>query len=286
MKMIKKLAAVLTAAALVFGVTSCADVTEDENLELSISQNSTIVSIDYPDDYDGMEVTVVYNIGTEPSVDFKAETADILIGKKYTGPFSVSFDGAGSDSVTVYARAFYKNEETGKYSMGPLASKVITKNASQTVPSNYATTGTKEGLFEFRLSETGNSNTTHYFDTSSTNVFELDGTFTKVYYQIQFSWKGKGKGNWYLYMRDVNQGLIKGADGTTSFVATGSYTGSCFDASNGSVAAGALKLAGGTQDVIVNTTGTPHFYMNVNASTVSVSSGNISGTITIDGSAK
>lgn len=293
--MMKKFAVLAAAAAFVFGVTSCSQVDDDENLLLTISQNGTVVSIDYPDDYDGMEVTVVYGI-TEPVIDYTTTPPTYTGSYKYTEPFIPAFDGAGGDSVVIYARAFYYNNETLKYTQGPLAQKRYTKPAvSAPVTNAPDASGKVSGDFVFTLAETGNSNTTHYFDTSSSNCFKLNDTFNNVYYQTQFSWKGNGKGNWYLYMRDKNNGLIKGTDGNTSFVAKGTYTGDCFNSTSGSVAGGnlLLKNAAGNDagTVVVDTKAKPQFTMNVTGSGITLggSSGDAqlsSGNVSVHGMAK
>ncbi len=290
--MIKKLAVLAAAAAFVFGITSCSQVEDDENLLLNISQNGTVVSIDYPDDYDGMEVTVVYGY-TEPVIDYTVTPPSYTGSTKYNGPFIVSFEGAGGDARVIYARAFYYNNETLKYTQGPLGEKTLIKPAtSSTVTNAPDASGDAFGTFTFELAETGNSNTTHYFDTASSNLFKLNDTFNNVYYQTQFSWKGNGKGNWYLYMRDVNNGLIKGTNGNTSFVAKGTYTGDCFNSTSGAVAGGPLVLkdagnnAAGT--VVVETGEKPQFTMQVTGTGITLggSSGDAqlsSGTVSVYG---
>ena len=67
-------------------------------------------------------------------------------------------------------------------------------------------------------------------------------------------------------MRDVNNGLIK-TDGTTAFVAKGTYTGSCFDSSSGAVTAGDLVLLNdgnsNTENVTVTAGTTPTFTADI-----------------------
>ena len=156
--------------------------------------------------------------------------------------------------MTVKARGYYYDSTSKTFYQGPVAEQSVTYADSTAVTTDATTstaTGASSGKFEFTLASTGNSNTVHYFDTSASNVFKLNDDYPNAYYQIQFSWKGNGKGNWYLYMRDVNNGLIKNEAGSTSFLAKGTYTGDCFNASNGSVANGDLTLTNTD-----NTTGT------------------------------
>ena len=242
MKNIKKIFAGMLVATAAFGFFGCSDdPEEDENLVVSITGNQNIVTIAAPDEYDGQDVKLIYTIdGTEPKAVLNTDKTDVTVtGTAYTAPFEIS------ETVTVKARGYYYDSTSKTFYQGPVAEQSVTFAESTTVSTDATTstaTGASSGKFEFTLASTGNSNTVHYFDTSASNVFKLNDDYPNAYYQIQFSWKGTGKGNWYLYMRDVNKGLIKNSDGSTSFLAKGTYTGDCFDASNGSVANGDLTL--------------------------------------------
>ncbi len=251
MKNIKKIFAGMLVATAAFGFFGCSDdPEEDENLVVSITGNQNIVTIAAPDEYDGQDVKLIYTIdGTEPKAVLNTDKTDVTVtGTAYTGPFEIS------ETVTVKARGYYYDATSKTFYQGPVAEQSVTFAESTAVTTDKTAstaTGASSGEFDFTLASTGNSNTVHYFDTSASNVFKLNDDYPNAYYQIQFSWKGNGKGNWYLYMRDVNNGLIK-SNGSTSFLAKGTYTGSCFDASNGSVANGTLTLANEGSD----TTGT------------------------------
>lgn len=125
--------------------------------------------------------------------------------------------------------------------------------AKENAPSTTSETAVQTevgGSFQFNLAATGNSNSNHYFDTSSTNVFDYittDGTTKeKCYYQFQFNYKGSGKGNWYLYMRCGGEVVAYKDEHSNEwdkkFIAYGTYAGDCFNASSGEVAAGTLSL--------------------------------------------
>ena len=110
-------------------------------------------------------------------------------------------------------------------------SESITKTVTvkSSIDTSKSETASVSGNYTFKLASSGNSLFTHYFDTSATNLFKWD-EYEHCYYQIQFSYKSAGKGNWYLFVRQVgNATPIKGSDGKTNFVAQGSYTGTCFD---------------------------------------------------------
>lgn len=128
------------------------------------------------------------------------------------------------------------------------------ENAGNAAPTTVSETATKSdtigGSFTFNIAETGNSNTLHYYDTSETKVFTYksgDTTYKNCYYQFQFTWKGAGKGNWHLYIR--NNGTPIPYDdayaaewGDKKFIAYGTYKGDCFNASSGAVSKGDLIL--------------------------------------------
>ena len=283
MKMLKKICTVIAALSLAFGLASCTNIQEDEDLIISIQQDGTVVTLTAPSEYEGnnFKVYIVYTLDdTEPAVsNFNSEaytenpgSPDAWVTK--AGEFCdglLNIDFGTKDSVTIKAIGFYVDDSdpTSLALMtGPVASKVLTKpSASGSSAQTPEASGKKNGEnIVFNLSETGNSNTTHYFDTSKTNLFKFNDDYPNVYYQTQFSWKGNGKGNWYLYMRDVNKGLIK-TNGSTAFVAQGSYTGDCFNSSSGAVTPGSLVLTNSgnsnTETVTVAAGASPYFTADV-----------------------
>lgn len=249
MKNIKMILAGLFIAIAAFGFFGCSDTEDDDDLVVTISNSSdNLVTIIAPDEYSGKNVVIIYTTdGTSPKIEnVKADTskstgysADVT-GTEYEGPFSSTV------GTTIKARGYYVDTTKtpiGKY-QGPVATYTVKTveaaqiNATETV--NEAT-GASSGKFTFALASTGNSMQTHYFDTSSSNVFKLNEEHAKAYYQTQFSWTGTGKGHWYLYMRDVGGGIIKLSDDSkTNFLAKGSYTGDCFNALQ--VKAGSIVL--------------------------------------------
>lgn len=239
MKNLKKILGGALVAVAAFGFFGCSDEPEeDENLVVSITGNQNIVTIAAPDEYDGQDVKIVYTLdGTEPVVKLTDDKTDVTVtGTAYESPFEIS------ENVTVKARGYYYDSAKKSFYQGPVAEKSVTYSDDTKVTTAKEAEGTSTGDFEFSLASTGNSNTVHYFDTSASNVFKYSDDYPNAYYQIQFTWKGSGKGTWYLYMRDVNNGLIKKSNGSTAFLAKGTYTGACFDASDGSVANGKLTL--------------------------------------------
>ena len=72
-------------------------------------------------------------------------------------------------------------------------------------------------------------------------MFKLNNDHPTAYYQTQFTWKGNGKGTWYLYMRDLGGSLIKASE-NSNFLAKGTYSGDCFNSTKGDVATGDLAL--------------------------------------------
>ncbi|MBO4404410.1 MAG: hypothetical protein J5780_03660 [Treponema sp.] len=298
MKMLKKICTVIAALSLAFGLASCTNIQEDEDLIISIEQDGTVVTLTAPSEYEGnnFKVFIIYTLdGTEPSVsNFNSEAYAANNGADKGEPDNwvskngeickglVVVDFGTGDSVTIKAKGFYVDESdpTSLALMtGPVASKVLTKpSVSGSSAQTPAADGQKSGKFTFNLTDTGNSNTTHYFDTSKTNIFKFNDDYPNVYYQTQFSWKGNGKGNWYLYMRDVNKGLIKN-NASAAFVAKGTYTGACFDSSSGAVTAGELTLlneAGTETDKVTVTTGDKAFFSATVFNSIStVASGSI-----------
>ncbi|MBQ9205258.1 MAG: hypothetical protein IJ158_00915 [Treponema sp.] len=251
MKNIKKCGLLALMSIAVLGFFGCAldDSEEDEKLILDISSNNNMVMINAPAEYDNQTIVILYtDDGTAPSVTYdksKVTGTDYTTGLTTTGtvftdPFEISAD------KTIKAIAYYFDASTQKLWKGKVASTKITYNSNTSVTTAATTstaTGASSGDFTFNLASTGNSNTTHYFDTSATNVFRLNDEHQNAYYQTQFSWKGTGKGKWYLYMRDLGGGIIKPENSDSNFLATGSYTGDCFNDSHGKIADGDLTLS-------------------------------------------
>ena len=71
MKMLKKICTVIAALSLAFGLASCTNIQEDEDLIISIEQDGTVVTLTAPSEYEGnnFKVYIVYALdGDEPSV--------------------------------------------------------------------------------------------------------------------------------------------------------------------------------------------------------------------------
>ena len=236
MKNIKRILGGALMAVAAFGFFGCDDTEDDDELEVTIENtNDFVVSIVAPDEYDGKDVVIVYTTdGTDPEVKVK-EDSSATDGYKvetnatqYDGPFQ------SENGTTIKARGYYvvKSDSGLDSYRGPVASHTVVKNESVTeTNATEDVSGTSSGEFTFTLASSGNTNSIHYFDTANSNVFKLNDTHPKVYYQIQFSWRGTGKGNWYLYMRDVGGSIIKSSSGN-SFISKGTYTGSVFDKSS------------------------------------------------------
>lgn len=243
----------MMALSLAFVACSDSDTEEDDNLYVeftvsgSESDSSRTVTMKAPSGYEDKNIQIVYTLDdSTPELTFDktsygtgkkiAEYVNYGTASLYEGPITIG------ETTTIKAIAFYVDATAEKCVKGSAwSSKIVTVTAQKAnVAETKTTAGASSGNFTFTLASTGNSNTTHYFDTSSTNVFKLNDEHENVYYQTSFSWKGKGRGNWYLYMRDLNGGLVK-KDGLT-FLANGSYTGNCFDNSRGEVADGELTL--------------------------------------------
>ena len=256
MKNLKKSLALLLSFAAVFMFFSCAtDTEDDENLVVQFnitdsSQTVKSVTMTPPSEYSDKDVHIVFTLDeSTPELTYNksaynkdasvAEYVDYGTASLYEGAVKIG------ETCTIKAIAFYVNTDTGKCVTGTWTSTKITISASKTdAAETSSATGASSGDFTFTLAETGNSNLYHYFDTYRTNVFKLNDAHPNVYYQTSFSYKGKGKGNWYLYMRDLNGGLVK--KGSENFLAQGTYKGSCFDDSKGNVAEGNLTLYNGT----------------------------------------
>ena len=259
MKNLKKLLLALIIGGGVFAFFGCSDGDDtevDETLQVEFivsgneSEPSRTVEMKAPSGYENKGIKIVYTLDeSTPEIKFIKEKYDSTKTDQSLAEYidygtASLYDSAVTIAVTstIKARAFYVDATSEKCVMG---SEWSTTTVKVTPAANTTkVTGTSSGDFTFTLASTGNSNTNHYFDTSSTNVFKLNDEHPTVYYQTAFSWKGKGKGNWYLYMRDLNGGLVKKDSG--NFLANGTYTGACFDDSKGAVADGELVLVNGT----------------------------------------
>ncbi len=223
MKSLKKIFAGMFVAAAAFGFFGCSDEPEeDESLVVSITGNQNIVTIAAPDEYDGKDVKIVYTIdGTEPSVRLNSSKTDVdVTGTVYSDPFEIT------ENTTIKARGYYFDSAAKTFYQGPVATSAVayTENSSSNTDTTASATPPTSAV-TFKMASTGNSNTVKYFDTANSAVFKYGEK--NAYYQIQFSWKGTSKGNWYLYMREVGGGVI--ANGSNKFIAKGTYTGSAFD---------------------------------------------------------
>lgn len=223
MKSLKKIFAGMFVAVAAFGFFGCSDEPEeDESLVVSITGNQNIVTIAAPDEYDGKDVKIVYTIdGTEPSVRLNSSKTDVdVTGTVYSDPFEIT------ENTTIKARGYYFDSAAKTFYQGPVATSAVdyTENSSSNTDKVASATPPTSAV-TFKMASTGNSNTVKYFDTANSAVFKYGEK--NAYYQIQFSWKGTSKGNWYLYMREVGGGVI--ANGSNKFIAKGTYTGSAFD---------------------------------------------------------
>lgn len=223
MKSLKKIFAGMFVAAAAFGFFGCSDEPEeDESLVVSITGNQNIVTIAAPDEYDGKDVKIVYTIdGTEPSVRLNSSKTDVdVTGTVYSDPFEIT------ENTTIKARGYYFDSAAKTFYQGPVATSAVdyTENSSSNTDKVASATPPTSAV-TFKMASSGNSNTVKYFDTANSAVFKYGEK--NAYYQIQFSWKGTSKGNWYLYMREVGGGVI--ANGSNKFIAKGTYTGSAFD---------------------------------------------------------
>jgi len=254
MKNLKRVFAGFLAIFAAFVFFGCADTEEDDELVVqftvsgSDSDSTRTVTMKAPDGYEDKTIYIVYTLDESTpdlvftKANYKAtasvvEYVDWGTASLYENPLTLG------ETTTVKAIAFYVDEASEKCVKGSeWSTKKVTVTSEKTAENVNEAAGASSGTFSFTLASTGNSNTTHYFDTSSTNVFKLNASHPTVYYQTSFSTGGKGKGKWYLYMRDLNGGLVK-KDGV-NFLANGTYTGSCFDDyKTGEVADGTLILS-------------------------------------------
>ncbi|WP_191016811.1 FN3 associated domain-containing protein [Treponema zioleckii] len=256
MKALNKIFAGMLMATAAFGFFGCSDETEDENLVVeftvsgSDSDSSRTVTLTKPEGYEDKDVQIIYTLDeSTPEVTFNqanytagtnqevAEYIDYGTASLYDSPITVT------STVTINAYAFYIDTTNQKcVKSGDWSTKKVTV-ASTTGASTTVSDSIPSTAVTFNLASTGNSITTKYFDTSNTNVFKYGDK--NAYYQTQFSWKGTGKGNWYLYMREVGGGMIK--NGSDTFIAKGTYSGTAFDKKSVSeITPGEVKLVNST----------------------------------------
>ncbi len=257
---------------------SCSDDTEeDDELVVSFSESGTdikTITMSAPAKYDNYEVHIAFTIdGTTPDVTFDSTAYNEVVSaeganntNKILERYLEYFDYGTADiydpkskpefdtTTTITAIAFYVDPTGGengkpKPVKGASAQTYEVKIEGKEVTAKASDANAKGG--EFKLAKTGNSNMIHYFDTSDA-PFDASDSFKNCYYQIQFSYKGTGKGNWYLYVRQAGTGTLVNptqlgfTTTTTKYIATGTYTGSSFNDSNGKVTGGSLVLKKGT----------------------------------------
>lgn len=286
MKTLNKIFAGMLIASVAFGFFGCSDEPEeDENLVVSFSETGTsekTITMSAPSEYDGETVYIAYTIdGSTPEVGFNSSEYQKLVTAEKTAEEIKAAYGSYLDfgtadlydadnkptfnsTTTITARAFYIKKTTGKVTQGATAQTyTVTISTSSTGASTTVKDTVPTSEVTFNLASTANSISTKYFDTSSTDVFKY-GDKT-AYYQTQFSWKGTGKGNWYLYMREVGGGMIK--NGSNTFIAKGTYTGSAFDTKSVSeITAGDVKLKNnnGSTENTITITNNKSFTLKVN----------------------
>ena len=251
MKSIKKILGGALMAVAAFGFFACSDSEEDEELVVNITYDESAKKVTMTTDekYGDKEVHIAYTLdGSDMSVTYdesayeKTPDKDNLATYFDYGTAAIYDSKKGivlTSSAEIVAKAFYVNDE-GKCIYGPAAKKSITITNDTTGKTDADANAS--GDLNFKLA-TGN-NMSHYYDTSAETFAYTSGdtTYDHCYYQIQFSYKGSGKGNWYLYVRQLANGKIIPYSDTQKFLANGTYTGSCFDSSSGVVAQGDLTL--------------------------------------------
>ena len=275
MKNIKKIFAGMLVATAAFGFFGCSDSEDDEDCTVAISvtgsdsEKKVTIAIDSEGDYSGKDTHIIYTIdGSDPTAEYDSTASDTYYVNYGTASIydkELTF----TSSATIKARAFYV--EGGKCYKGPVATQEISiTNATSADSAENA-----KGTLSFKLSASGNSNMIHYFDTSAkTFEYTYNGTkYEHCYYQLMFSYKGSGKGNWFLYVRQLANGNIIPASDTQKYMANGTYSGTCFDKSSGVVEAGNVTLSKstGTEWITVSITGGDEasFDLTVSSSTAS-----------------
>lgn len=268
MKNIKKIFAGMLVATAAFGFFGCSDDTEeDDELVVSFSESGTTekeITMTAPANYDAYDVHIAYTIdGSTPDVKFDSTAYNTVVTEegstntdKILARYLEYFDYGTADiyssenkptfdtSVTITAIAFYVNPtgDNGKPKAvkGSSAQTYTVSIADSVVTATASDTNANGGTF--KLSKSGNTNMIHYFDTSDA-PFD-SGSYKNCYYQIQFSYKGNGKGNWYLYVRQAGSGTLVNPTAlgftttTTKYVANGTYKSTAFDSTKGTVTTG------------------------------------------------
>ena len=278
MKNIKKIFAGMLVATAAFGFFGCSDDTEEDDelvVEISYDESSKTVKMTTPEKYGDNDVYIAYTLdGSDVNVEYDKTAYDSATEKDDYGSYfdygtATIYNGEFklSGSVDIVARAFYINSQTAKAVLGPSVKKSITITNSDADSSTDSDDNAK-GTLSFKLSSSGNSNMIHYFDTSDA-TFSYNGN-EHCYYQLMFSYKGSGKGKWYLYYRQLANGAIIPYSDSQKYMASGDYTGTCFDKSDGSVTAGTIILKKSSGDdwttVTVDAGDNPSFDLTVSDS--------------------
>lgn len=244
MKSIKKIFAGLLMATAAFGFFGCADSEGDDELTVAFEESGTTektVKMTASSSKMGdNEVYIVYTTnGDEPTVKFEAGKgkADLATVTDEKGLLALIDYGTADfvksgesitlkDSAVVKAKAFYVvKTDNDPLKTGPLSTKEITITPDTTGVTD--SDENKSGNLSFKLTKTGNSFSTHYYDTSA-NTFKY-GETEHCYFQFQFSTKANGSGNWYLYIRQLGASAPIVSEAGTKFVAKGTFEGSCFN---------------------------------------------------------
>lgn len=285
MKNIKKIFAGMLVATAAFGFFGCSDDTEEDDelvVEISYDESSKTVKMTTPEKYGDNDVYIAYTLdGSDVNVEYDKTAYDAATEKDDYGSYfdygtATIYNGEFklSGSVDIVAKAFYINTQTAKAVLGPSVKKSITITNSDADSSTDSAENAK-GTLSFKLSSSGNSNMIHYFDTSAkTFEYTYNGTkYEHCYYQLMFSYKGSGKGNWFLYVRQLANGNIIPASDTQKYMANGTYSGKCFNKSSGVVETGDVTLSKstGTEWTTVSITGGDEasFDLTVSSSTAS-----------------
>lgn len=269
MRAIKKILAGMIIATAVFGFFGCSDsgTEEDSGLEtiimadgFSTSTSRKVTMKASSDGAFGLKIYTVYTLdGSMPELKFQKDVwsadgspalslsnirkyVDYGTAELYEKPITLT------ETTKINAISFYMVvTDILPFKTGPIASaEVVVKTDVSGIDDAPAP---QTGNLTFKLASTGNTITTHYFDTSDNPfVYTYNGnTYEHCYYQFQFSWKGTSKGNWYLYVRQLGKSNPIGyvsADGksNTNFLAKGVYEGPCLNSNDGTVTDGVLVL--------------------------------------------
>lgn len=251
MKKFGKILSGLIVAAAAAAMFSCKnDTEEDANLVVSFSaetkEGAKEITMSAPASYEDYEIYIAYTIdGTEPDVKFDSaacEEAGLspITKAKLKEHFSTIFDYGTAmiynvskkptfeSPVVIKARAFYFNHLDQNVVKGAEC-QTYNVEFESTASTNADDANNAVGPLTFKLSKSGNSNSTYYYDTSD-KPFTYNGN-EHCYYQIQFSYKANGRGNWYLFIRQLNSAkVIKSSENNVkSYVANGTYSSKAFD---------------------------------------------------------